>query len=216
MRVKWCVTSILRMFVNPSKILANVQMNFTVSASFSALNFFDILQTQGKYQRVSCHTRSLTPFALTLDPRPTDQPPFPFVGGAEFAGRISKDSPIPPGCPFKPGDRVFGSGQGAYAEKIATNWKQLFPIPKGINYNEAAGLFVTWPTSYEALVGRAELKAGERTVLRPRERSIEIFTSFGGAGEWCLVHAGAGGVGLAAIQIAKGWKSHSSTIGVTL
>ena len=95
------------------------------------------------------------------DPRPTDQPPLPFVGGAEFAGRISKDSPIPPNCPFKPGDRVFGSGEGAYAEKLATNWQQLFPIPKGMSYNEAAGLFVTWPTSYEALVGRAELKAGE-------------------------------------------------------
>lgn len=40
----------------------------------------------------------------------------------------------------------------------------------------------TYPTSYEALVGRAEAKAGE----------------------WVLVHAGAGGVGLAAIQIAKG------------
>lgn len=92
---------------------------------------------------------------------PPDQPPFPFVGGAEFAGRISKDSPIPPDCPFKPGDRVFGSGQGAYAEKIAVNWAQLFPIPKKMNYNEAAGLFITWPTSYEALVGRAELKAGE-------------------------------------------------------
>lgn len=105
--------------------------------------------------------RSPDILAPTLDPYPTDQPPFPFVGGAEFAGRISKDSPIPPNCPFKPGDRVFGSGQGAYAEKIATNWQQLFPIPKRMSYNEAAGLFVTWPTSYEALVGRAELKAGE-------------------------------------------------------
>ena len=73
-----------------------------------------------------------------------------------------------------------------------------------MGYNEAAGLFITWPTSYEALVGRAELKAGERTMPPSQERSIEVFTSFGDAGEWCLVHAGAGGVGLAAIQIAKG------------
>lgn len=51
-----------------------------------------------------------------------------------------------------------------------------------MSFDEAAGLFVTWPTSYEALVGRAELKAGE----------------------WVLVHAGAGGVGLAAVQLAKG------------
>ncbi|QRV94160.1 Zinc-binding dehydrogenase [Ceratobasidium sp. AG-Ba] len=126
----------------------------------AALNFFDILQSQGKYQ---------------------NQPPFPFVLGAEFAGVIASSSPIPKGCPFKPGDRVFGSAQGAYAERVAAKWQSLHPIPKGFSFEEAAGLFVTWPTSYEALVGRAQLQAGE----------------------WCLVHAAAGGVGLAAVQIAK-------------
>jgi NADPH2:quinone reductase len=126
----------------------------------AALNFFDILQAQGKYQ---------------------NQPPFPFVLGAELAGRIAAHSPIPAGCPFRPGDRVFGLGQGTYAERIATPFKNLLPIPKGMGFDEASGLMVTWPTSYEALVGRAELKPGE----------------------WVLVHAGAGGVGLAAVQIAK-------------
>ena len=155
--------SILRMFVITSKFWPKYNEHHDF-ASFSALNFFDILQTQGKYQ-CALSFRSRNSFAPTPDPRPTDQPPFPFVGGAEFAGRISKDSPIPPNCPFKPGDRVFGSGQGAFAEKIATNWQQLFPIPKRMSYNEAAGLFVTWPTSYEALVGRAELKAGEQTII---------------------------------------------------
>ncbi|KAF8757314.1 NAD-P-binding protein [Rhizoctonia solani] len=142
----------------------------------SALNFFDILQAQGKYQ---------------------NQPPFPFVLGAEFAGTIAASSPIPKGCPFKRGDRVFGSGQGAYAERVAAKWQNLHPIPNGFSFEQAAGLFVTWPTrcviigdssqhfssrlSYEALVGRAQLQPGE----------------------WCLVHAAAGGVGLAAVQIAK-------------
>lgn len=42
--------------------------------------------------------------------------------------------------------------------------------------------FRTYPTSYEGIVGRGQAKAGE----------------------WVLVHAGAGGVGLAAVQIAKG------------
>ncbi|KAG8680971.1 hypothetical protein FRC09_017846 [Ceratobasidium sp. 395] len=126
----------------------------------AALNFFDILQSQGKYQ---------------------NQPPFPFVLGAEFAGVITSSSPIPNGCPFKPGDRVFGSAQGAYAERVAAKWQSLHPIPAGFGFEQAAGLFVTWPTSYEALVGRAQLQPGE----------------------WCLVHAAAGGVGLAAVQIAK-------------
>ncbi|KEP55422.1 zinc containing alcohol dehydrogenase [Rhizoctonia solani 123E] len=131
-----------------------------VEVHTAALNFFDILQAQGKYQ---------------------NQPPFPFILGAEFAGTISANSPIPKGCSFKPGDRVFGSAQGSYAERIAAKWHSLHPIPNGFSFEQAAGLFVTWPTSYEALVGRAQLRPGE----------------------WCLVHAAAGGVGLAAVQIAK-------------
>jgi len=57
----------------------------------------------------------------------------------------------------------------------------LKPVPEGWGFKDAAGLFVTASTSYAALVTRAQVKAGE----------------------WVLVHAGAGGVGLAAIQIAK-------------
>jgi len=199
---------ILRKFVNASRSLAKVDMNHTASfpsVLSTSLIFFKRKESTSVRLAITSHfPLSYLLHTPSLGPRPLEQPPFPFVGGAEFAGRISKDSPIPPDCPFKPGDRVFGSGQGAYAEKIATNWQQLFPIPKRMGYNEAAGLFITWPTSYEALVGRAELKAGERTMPLSQERSIEVFTSFGDAGEWCLVHAGAGGVGLAAIQIAKG------------
>lgn len=116
-----------------------------------------------------------------------DQPPFPFVLGAELAGRISKDSPIPPGCPFKRGDRVFGAGQGSYADKAAVSWKQLLPVPKNLTFRQASGLFVTWPTSYEALTGRAQLQAG-RLIVSPLMLKITHIS----LGEWCLVHAGAG------------------------
>ncbi|KAG5726061.1 Quinone oxidoreductase-like protein 2 [Termitomyces sp. T112] len=126
----------------------------------AGLNFFDTLQTQGKYQ---------------------SKPPLPFVLGTEFAGRISKDSPIVKGCPYKPGDRVFGAAQGTYADKVAANVEQILPLPDNMTYDQGAGLFITWPTSYEALVGRAELKPGE----------------------WVLVTAAAGGVGIAAVQLAK-------------
>ena len=81
--------------------------------------------------------------------------------GSEFAGKIAADSPIPTGCPFKPGDRIFGVGQGAFAERIAANWKHLVPLPDNMTYDQGAGLHITWPTSYEALVGRAELKPGQ-------------------------------------------------------
>ncbi|KAG1848603.1 hypothetical protein C8R48DRAFT_729864 [Suillus tomentosus] len=126
----------------------------------SALNFFDILQAQGKYQV---------------------KPPFPFTLGAEFAGKVAEDSPIPKGCPYKPGDRVFGQAQGCFADKVAVKWQAANKLPDNMTCDQGAGLFITWPTSYEALVGRAELKPGE---------SI-------------LVHAAAGGVGIVAVQLAK-------------
>lgn len=85
----------------------------------AGLNFFDILQAQGKYQV---------------------QPPLPFVLGSEFSGRISANSSIPPGCPFKPGDRVFGAAQGAYGERLSANWKErLVRIPDELGFDEAAG-----------------------------------------------------------------------------
>ncbi|SNX81346.1 related to quinone reductase [Melanopsichium pennsylvanicum] len=117
----------------------------------AAFNFFDILAVQGKYQVKTPH---------------------PYVPGAEMAGIISKDSPIPEGCDFIPGKtRVFGAVQGAYGEKAKADYWQLMEVPEGISFEQAAGLFITWPTSYAALKYRADVKEGE----------------------WVLVHAGAGG-----------------------
>jgi NADPH2:quinone reductase len=64
---------------------------------------------------------------------------FQFVLGSEFSGRISAHSPIPKGCPYKPGDRVFGSGQGAFGERVAANWNLLVPMPEGLGWDAAAG-----------------------------------------------------------------------------
>lgn len=130
----------------------------------AATNFFDILQVQGKYQH---------------------QPPFPWVAGMEFAGVVlatpsgGAAAASPPKYPV--GTRVFGANQGAYATRVCAAEGTLFPQPAGWSAAEAAGLFVTAPTSYGALVTRAGVKAGD----------------------WVLVHAAAGGVGLAAVQVAK-------------
>ena len=79
-----------------------------------------ILQCQGKYQY---------------------QPPFPFILGTEFAGRIAADSPIPKDCPYKPGDRVFGGvSKGAYAEKVAVNWADVLPLPANMTFDQGAGV----------------------------------------------------------------------------
>lgn len=76
------------------------------------------------------------------------KPTHPYVAGAEFSGLVSARSPIPPGCPFVPGvTRVFGAGQGAYAEVIKASWRACVPVPEGMGWEEAAGLFVTYPTS---------------------------------------------------------------------
>ena len=82
---------------------------------------------------------------------------------------------------FPVGSRVFGASQGSYATKVVAKEEQLLPVPRGWSFRDAAGLFVTAPTSYAALVLRADVKAGD----------------------YVLVHAAAGGVGLAAVQIAK-------------
>lgn len=123
-------------------------------------NFFDILQIQGKYQH---------------------QPPLPWVGGAEFAGTVIAVPTSSKSPRFRVGDRVFGATQGAYAEHVLAPEQALLPVPSGWSFEDAAGLFVTAPTSYGGLVHRAGVKAGD----------------------WVLVHAAAGGVGLAAVQIAK-------------
>ncbi|KAK0653857.1 Quinone oxidoreductase-like protein 2-like protein [Lasiodiplodia hormozganensis] len=136
---------------------------YVVAIHATACNFFDILQIQGKYQT---------------------QPPFPWISGSEFAGVIVQapaslsDGRTPK---YKVGDRVFGGSQGGYATKIAVDEDKILPMPKGWSFFDAAGLFVTAPTSYAGLVNRANIKAGD----------------------YVLIHAAAGGVGLAAVQIAK-------------
>ncbi|KAL8786332.1 MAG: hypothetical protein Q9213_002829 [Squamulea squamosa] len=133
---------------------------YLIAIHATATNFFDLLQIRGKYQH---------------------QPPLPWISGAEFAGVVIS-APASKAVPkFRKGDRVFGSSQGGYATRICAREESLMPVPPGWGFLEAAGLMVTAPTSYAALVNRANIKRGD----------------------YVLVHAAAGGVGLAAVQIAK-------------
>ena len=79
------------------------------------------------------------------------------------------------------GDRVFGSFQGGYSTHILAPETSLRPIPPEWDFASAAGLMVTAPTAYGALVIRADTRPGEIV----------------------LVHAAAGGVGISAVQVAK-------------
>ncbi|KAI0158332.1 zeta-crystallin [Xylariaceae sp. FL1272] len=103
----------------------------------------------------------------------------PFTLGLEFSGVIISS---PPSSPFKPGDRVFGDYGGSYAEYITLpSSSSLLRIPPNWSFADAAGLAATLPVSYGALVQCGKLRHGETV----------------------LVHAAAGGLGLAAVQIAK-------------
>ncbi|ORY15691.1 zinc-binding alcohol dehydrogenase-like protein [Clohesyomyces aquaticus] len=136
---------------------------YLVAIHASATNFFDLLQIRGKYQH---------------------QPPLPWIAGSEFSGVVLQGPKALPGGQtpkYKVGDKVFGASQGGYATRIACGEERLRPMPEGWSFFDAAGLFVTAPTSYAGLVVRAGIKKGD----------------------WVLVHAAAGGVGLAAVQIAK-------------
>ncbi len=80
----------------------------------------------------------------------------------------------------KPGDRVFGLAGFGLATQTLARGGDVLPIPGNLSFEEAATLPVVFMTSWHALVSVARLKKGE----------------------CILVHAGAGGVGMAAIQIA--------------
>lgn len=61
---------------------------------------------------------------------------------------------------FKAGDKVFGASQGGYATHIVCTEEKLKGVPEGWSYEDAAGVFVTAPTSYAGLVVRAGIKKG--------------------------------------------------------
>ncbi|HEY2334047.1 MAG TPA: SDR family NAD(P)-dependent oxidoreductase, partial [Solirubrobacterales bacterium] len=80
-----------------------------------------------------------------------------------------------------PGDRVMGMLTDAFAPLVVAERVHLVPVPDGWSFVEAAAMPVAFATAYYGLVDLAGLQRGDRV----------------------LIHAGAGGVGMAAIQIAQ-------------
>ena len=108
------------------------------------------------------------------------KPAFPFVPGAEIAGVVRAVGENVTG--FAKGDRVLASaGLGGFAEIAVVPAAGAYRMPEAMSFAEGAALPIIYPTSYAALVFRAHLVAGETL----------------------LVHAAAGGVGIAAVQIGK-------------
>jgi NADPH2:quinone reductase len=106
------------------------------------------------------------------------QPPLPFSPGAEVAGIVREVGPEV--SDLRVGDRVSALlDYGGFASVLAVPRMRVFPMAEGMSFEEAAALGLVYQTSYVALVARARLQRGETL----------------------LVHAAAGGVGLAAVQI---------------
>jgi NADPH:quinone reductase len=113
------------------------------------------------------------------------QHPLPAVLGLDMAGTVEEIGAHV--NRFKPGDEVFGMVggvgglQGTLAEFIVADADLLALKPKSLSMRQAAALPLATITSWEALVDRAHVRSGDTV----------------------LVHAGAGGLGYTAIQLAK-------------
>jgi NADPH2:quinone reductase len=116
------------------------------------------------------------------------KPDLPFVPGSEVAGVVRE---VAGEASVAPGDRVAAFCMlGAWAEAtVAPTW-MTFPLPDALDFGQGAGLILNYHTAYFALKTRGRVAEGETV----------------------LVHGAAGGVGTAALQVAKGLGAR--TIGV--
>jgi NADPH2:quinone reductase len=129
-----------------------------VGVRAASLNFPDLLMTQGGYQF---------------------KPELPFTSGLEFAGEVIEADPD---SGFAPGDRVMGGNKtGAFAEVACVSADKLSPMPKGMDFPQAAAMGAAYSTAYTGLVELGGLREGQ----------------------WVLVHGASGGVGLAACDLAR-------------
>jgi NADPH:quinone reductase len=130
-----------------------------VSSKAAGVNFPDTLIIQGKYQF---------------------KPELPFSPGSECAGIVRE---VGEGVTrVKAGDAVIAlTTYGAFAEEIVVKETECIPIPKELDFKQAAGFILTYGTSYYGLQNRANLKPNETL----------------------LVLGAAGGVGSAAIELGK-------------
>ncbi|MEM6545101.1 MAG: NADPH:quinone oxidoreductase family protein, partial [Pseudomonadota bacterium] len=130
-----------------------------IGVKAAGLNFPDVLIIQGKYQF---------------------QPEMPFSPGGECAGEIIA---VGEGVErWNVGDKVVAmTGSGAFREQLAVDQNAVMPMPEGLDFSQAAGVAMTYFTSYHALKQRADLKKGETL----------------------LVLGAAGGVGSTAVELGK-------------
>jgi len=105
----------------------------------------------------------------------------PYTPGTDGAGTVES---VGEGVKrFVPGDRVYlaGSLSGSYAEKALCEEPSVYPLPPHVSFAQGAAIYVPYTTAYRALFHRAHARAGETV----------------------LVNGASGGVGVAAVQLAR-------------
>jgi NADPH:quinone reductase-like Zn-dependent oxidoreductase len=117
---------------------------------------------------------------------------FPVIWGRDLSGVVTEVGPAV--TLFKPGDEVYGfkegyvakTFRGTYAELVVVPEKSLARKPQKLSHEESASIPLAALTAWQALLNQGKLKPGQRV----------------------LIHAGAGGVGVMAIQIAKAFGAY--------
>src|ERR1700712_2562402 len=147
----------------------------------SALEVVDVDEPSGDGMvLIEVHAAGVT-FPEVLQSRGEYQikPPLPFTPGSEVAGIVRS---APDGSGFSAGDRVAAfPGLGGFGEVVAAMPQAVFPLPESVSFEAGAGLPMNYLTMHFALVRRGGLRSGETV----------------------LVHGAAGGIGTAAVQLAK-------------
>lgn len=128
------------------------------------VNFADLLQRMGIYP---------------------DTPKPPFIPGFEVAGVVEKTADgakSGEGEPLKQGDAVTAFTQfNAYAQWVSVPVRQVYRLPAGMPFDDAAAIPVNYVTAYHSMFAMGNLQPGDRI----------------------LIHGAAGGVGIAAVQLAR-------------
>ncbi len=142
-------------------------------------------ETPAKMVRIKVEAAAINFFdSLLVAGTYQQKPELPFIPGAEIAGTVVE---APAGSAFSPGDRVLarlrtdGITGGGYAETAFAGPRETLRMPDSMSFEEAAAFFINYQTGWFGLHRRANLKPGE----------------------FLLVHAAAGGVGSAAVQLGK-------------
>ena len=113
------------------------------------------------------------------------KPPLPYTPGTDIGGVVERAGPE--ATRVKAGDRVYthgtAAGFGAYAELAVCDESQVHRLPDHVSFQQGAAMGVPYGTAWRALMLRAQAKAGETV----------------------FVHGASGGVGTAAVQIARAY-----------